>query len=221
MDFKFKDWFFRQYPDWHQNNDVNKDTNGEGTWQRYLQVVGLELDEEFIPYMENFLDVVDPFKADDKYLPLIAGILGSPPSIGSNDLYRKVLANAIAIYKVKGTKTSYEIFFNLLGINISIYEILPKKKITYDQPGVIYDASPSLLKYDSFCDYCTDYWIGYSDAADTTDPWVQNVVSQDKLDQVNNIICFLQPIHAKFKGMLKTTKVNQAMDVIITETHNP
>ena len=218
MTFKFKDWFFRQFPDWHQEYDVNKNSLGEGTFQRYLRIFGLELDEEFIPYLENWLDIIDLQKTDDKYLPLIADILGNPPSVGDNAVYRNILASFVAIYKVKGTKTSFKLFFNFLGLEAKIIEATPAIKITYDMPGVTYDKEPTMYTYDSFCDNCSGYWIGYHSVNDTSDPFVNNVVPQETLDKLNNIICFLQPINAKLLGMVKTIALEDLTELNISET---
>ena len=212
MAFIFKDWFFRQYPDDTQNNDVNKNELGEGTWQRYLRIYGLELDEEFVPYITNFLDIVDIQKTDDKYLPAISSILGSPPGFNNdNAIYRKILAYAIAIYKVKGTKRAYEIFLNLLGIDATIIEVTPRKKVTYDMPGITYDAQPTNWTYDSFCENCSGFYLALTNANNVP-------VDQATKDKLNNILCFLQPINASFKGFMQKTKFEEVLIPNVTET---
>ena len=193
----FKDWFFKEFPDFYQDNDVNKNVLGEGTFQRYLRTFGLELDEEMMPYIHNFMEIVDVQKCSEKFLPLIATILGSPPSFNSNnDLYRKVLAYALAVYKIKGTKKSYIIFLGILGLAITFVESTPAKKYTYDDDPIrLYDEEPTPNQYDSECDNCSEYWIGYSVSGGEVD--------QDILDAAESVLCFLQPINAKFKGWIK------------------
>jgi hypothetical protein len=205
----FKDWFFRQFPDYLQDSDVSKNINGEGTFQRYTQIFGMELDENFMTYFNNFLDIVDVVKTDDKYLPAVSYILGSPPSPDTNPVYRKILAYIISIYKVKGTKKAYQIFMNLLGLDIDIIEEVPQKKITYDMPGITYDHQPSNYLYDTFCDNCSGYYITYSSINDTTNPPLYNVVSQDTLDKMISVLCFLEPINAKFKGLIRAVRIRE------------
>lgn len=190
---EFKDWFFRQFPEHHQISDTYVDVKGEGLLQRYLRGFGMELDENFLPYIINFTDIIDLEKCDDKFLPLIGTILGNPPSIdGTHGTYRKILLYAIAIYKVKGTPQAYDIFSNLLGITTHIVEAIPLKKITYDDDSEpTYDMEPTAQEYDSECEYCSDYQIAY-----------EGVVAQETLDSFTKVICFLQPINAKFTGFI-------------------
>lgn len=196
---EFKDWFFKQFPEYHQNSDVNKNSQGEGTFQRYLQGFGLELDNEIMPYIHNFMDIVDIEKCDDKFLPLIATLLGNPPSFGPEaDLYRKVLSYALAIYKVKGTKLSYKIFLGILGLTISIIEEEPARKTIYDEvPPAKYDTGK---KYDSACANCSNYWITYNLGNEPVDP--------ELLVKAQKVICFLQPIHARFQGWVYSITIN-------------
>lgn len=197
----FKDWFFEVFPQWYQENDTNKNAQGEGLFQRYLQSFGLDLDEHVIPYIQNFLDIQDVLKCDDKFLPLIAELLGSPPSFGQDMTaeYRRLLATIIAIYKVKGTRRSFELYLNILGINLHFMQDLPKKKITYDQPGVKYDSGHI---YDSTCEYCSKYYLGYIvEPGEEMDP--------DLTGRAERILCFLQPIQAKFGGWRKVIKLSE------------
>jgi hypothetical protein len=186
----FRDWFFRQFPEYHQVNDSYKDINGEGLLQRYLRGFGVELDEEFIPYIDSFIDIIDLEKCDDKFLPLIAYLLGSPPNMdGTYATYRKLLLYAIALYKVKGTIQAYNIIANILGMSITIQEAIPAKKITYDD-----DSNPHYDEgfiYDSTCDNCSDYTIVYTGA-----------VPQETLDAFDKIRPFIEPINAHFAGFV-------------------
>jgi hypothetical protein len=209
---EFKDWFFQQFPGVYQESDINKNAAGEGTFQRYLQSVGLELDDEIMPYIHNFMNIVDVVECDDKFLPLIAGILGSPPSYGAdNDLYRKVLAYIVAIYKVKGTKLSYQILLGILGFTIRIIEETPAQKITYDQVGIKYDEDvPN--KYDSACDNCSGYYIAYN---------INNQpVDQDLLDLAESVLCFLQPINAEFLGFIYMIDIQDTYNYTLSDEIN-
>jgi hypothetical protein len=213
----FKDWFFQQFPDYIQDSDVNQNALGEGTWQRYLRGYGMELDESFMPYFDNFLDIVDVVKTDDKYLPLVSFILGSPPSPDTNATYRKILGYIISIYKIKGTKRAYQIFMNLLGVEIDIIEDMPNQKISYDMDGVIYDMLPTVYKYDSFCDNCSGYYITYTSTNDTTNPFIYNAVPADTLAKIISVLCFLQPINATFKGLIRAVRLKEGVDTNLTE----
>lgn len=190
---QFKNWIFAQLPAYFKDNDTYKDTNGKGLLERYLYAHGEEWDEEIIPYLTDFTNIIEPLVCDEKFLPLIGSILGYPPAIdGSNATYRKLLAYAVAIYKIKGTLKSYQILFSMLHMDIEIDEILPKKKITYDLPPYLYDETH---EYDSDCDNCGTYNIRYKFHAG------YGPINSDILKYIDNIICWLQPINAK-KGTL-------------------
>lgn len=185
----FKDFFYRQFPEQHQAEDPLKNGQGEGIWQRYLRTFGIELDENIKPFIDNFIDIIDLSLTDDKYLPLVGNILGDPPTTGDNSIYRKILAYATAIYKVKGTEQAYRILFNLLGMEIDefIYEV-PKQKITYDMPGVRYDEDP-IFTYDTECQMCSTFTIKYTSISG--DP-----ISPETLEEIENLVGFIQPINA-------------------------
>lgn len=201
----FKDWIFNQFPRYYQMNDTYKDGNGDGLWKRYLRVFGMELDENFVPYIDNFSDLFNILKCDDKFLPLIGAILGYPPSIdGTNETYRKVLAYAVAIYKIKGTANSFQILFNLLGLTINIIEDIPKKKVTYDADFFYDDGN----FYDSECDNCSGYWIQYySDVTLTT----------EQLAAITNIVNFLNPINAQFLGMVPVMNIEDILNITLND----
>lgn len=201
----FKDWIFNQLPKVHQVGDtLYKDVNGDGLLKRYLRVPGMELDANFMPFMDNFLNLIDLIQCDDKFLPLIGGILGYPPSIsGDNPTYRKVLAYAVAIYKVKGTLKSFQILFNLIGLDIDIKEAVPKKEVKYDlDPAAIYDNNNI---YDSDCDHCSGFWILWRPTANPCNIFNGDLgsFSASVLASINNIICFLTPINATYLGIIR------------------
>lgn len=202
---EFRDWLFNHLPKAYRDKDSYKDPNGEGVLKRYLRLYGLELDENFWPFMNNFIDLIDVMECDDKFLPLIGSILGYPPTINtSTDTYRKILLYAVAIYKIKGTKKSFQILFNLLGLEMDIIEDMPRKKIHYDKPFTYYDDE---WKYDSHCDYCSGYHIIYNSVNDNCITGTMYNVPKAVLNSIPNIICFLNPINATFLGLIRRYKI--------------
>lgn len=190
----FETYFFELLPYYFKKNDSYKDENDEGLLERYLKIFGLELDQEVTPWIENLLDIVDIKYTDDKYLPLLSGILGFIPSFGLST-YRKILAYAIAIYKCKGTILSYKILFNILGYQVTVIEQVPKRKTLYDS-GFIYDEIiPE--QYDTECQRCSYYflilWPNDNPPTFEITPEITALVKQ-----VTN---FLEPINAKFGGL--------------------
>jgi len=191
--------------------DNYNDINGDPLLKRYLKNYEDELDEGFLPFIDNFLDLINVLTVDPKYLSLLAYTLGSPPSYGSNEqLYRLILAYAVEIYKIKGTKQSYVLLFNLLGVQIDIEEQIPSKGTRYDT-DVHYDDDP-VEHYDVECDYCSGYWIIYL-----------SPIPENFLNKVTNLICFLEPINARFVGLVDGTGGgdDEVQEYILTELNIP
>lgn len=141
---QFKDYLFGLLPSFFKENDTYKDTNDEGLLERYLRNFGLEIDGEVMNRIEDYLTQVDPLVCDEKFLNHIAYALGNPPDITSSVAeYRKFLIYSLAIYKIKGTRRSYEILFNLLGLNVFIKEEYIDD-VLYDN-AEIYDKGAILI----------------------------------------------------------------------------
>lgn len=206
----FKDWLWDKLPGYFKKEDTYLDTNKEGILQRYLRNFGMELDEGIKPFIDNFMDLVDAMKCSSSLLPNLSFILGLPPNIDNTDLtYRKVLAYAVAIYRIKGTIASYKALFNLLGLSIQIIEDDPTKIPIYDDnPVLIYDAS-IINRYDSTT-YCSTYSIYYNGQDNiVVDPLI--------LDLAQGMICFLQPINTKLKSLYNRLEIKEDYPLLVTE----
>jgi hypothetical protein len=137
-------------------------------------------------------------------------ILGLPPSVDNNFIvYRRVLAFAVGIYKIKGTAKSYELLFDLLGLKIKIQQDTPDNAVTYDS-GFFYDDQRT---YDFDCATCSEYTILYYDPNNPLDP-----VDPAILQKFSDVICFLEPINAKLKGYVRTLYLEDIFDLTIEDT---
>jgi hypothetical protein len=123
-------------------------------------------------------------------------------------VYRRVLAYAVAIYKIKGTAKSYELLFNLLGLNIKIQEELPALAVQYDS-NFIYDDGKT---YDEDCATCSYYTILYYDPTDPLNP-----VPPEILLKFDLVICFLEPINARLRGYVRTLYIEDTFDLTIND----
>lgn len=206
-------WFLYCLNDYFFEEDTNKDIYGEGTLTRYLGMLGSEIDENIVPYIECLLNIVDAQTADSKFLNHLAEVLGSPPNITFDEQsFRNLLTYIISIYKVKGTRKSYELFFGLLGYNIQLIELPINENInSYDKEGK-YDTT---LNYDSdSCQSCSEYDIILL-PKDSNKP-----LTKDVLDRVMRAIELNEPINAKLRNLKMgyvfedSVKVNILEDVI-------
>lgn len=207
----FKSWITKLLPGYVLEQDSYKDYQNKGLVVRYLENMGEEIDTGLYPFIVDFMDLFDALKCDSKFLGHLSFILGLPPSIDDSfDTYRKVIAYAISIYKVKGTKNSYQLLFNLIGLNIDIIEEIPSRQVNYDE-GFIYDGDGvNAVHYDDDCDNCSYYSIIYNDIAN---PF--SIVPQEILDLFTNIINFLEPINAKLRSIIRRLYLTQAFNLNI------
>lgn len=210
MAFTFKSWIINLFPRYFHQNDSYKNYEGKGFFVRYLESFGEEFDEEIYPFVANFMDLFDTIKTPDRLLGHLSFILGIPPTVDNNfTVYRRVLAFAVQLYKIKGTAKSYELLFDLLGLKIKIQEEVPANAVVYDA-GFIYDDSKV---YDFDCATCSYYSILYYDPNNPLQP-----VSQTILDKFSLVICFLEPINSKLRGYVRTLYLEDTFDLNIEDT---
>lgn len=212
----FKDWLFSRFPDIYTNQDTYIDSNGEGLFKRYLRNFGMELDENIKSYIDNFVTLFDPMQCPTTLLPALSFILGEPISVDNTEAtFRKLLKYAVRLYKVKGTIVSYQMLFNLIGLEIAIIEDVPGKPLTYDDdPIVIYDDPTGIKLYDTGCDNCSGYSIAYNAS---NEPLNIAAVDSAILAIATSIIPFIQPINAKLDGFIKRLNISEVMPINITE----
>lgn len=222
--------FFSKLPNYYKIHDTYKDNNDQGLLERYLSIFDLEIDNEVKPLIDNYLDNIDPFTIDPKYLTTLGYTLGSPPDLhGSNADYAKLLAYIISVYKIKGTLKAYQLLFALLGYNVSIIEYAPDEEFLFDD-GNLFDDDP-LPFYDAGCPCCSDYSIVVNvllnSGGNCTDP---NNTSIDNtiLPTFIAIVEFNQPINANLLSIISGGLVceeveycyNDAVTLTVTDPEN-
>lgn len=203
-------WFMYCLNEYFYSEDTNKDMYGDGTLTRYLSVMGAEIDENVIPYIECFLNMVDAQTTDPKFLNILAEVLGSPPNITySEEAFRNLLTYIVSIYKIKGTKKSYELFFALLGYDIELVELPPRDKTNlYDDNG-LYDTN---LIYDNdSCQTCSQYDIVLFPRD------INRELTKDIMDRIMRAIELNEPINAKLRHLKMGYNFNDDVRVDIQE----
>lgn len=216
MQFDFSRFFFSLFPNFHKENDTNKDINDRGLLERYLDVPSEELEDNFKPMAENYLEIVDMQACDPKFLNHIAYALGNPPDVVNNEtLYRRLLQEIVTVFKIKGTIPSYQILFNLLGYSITITEY-PCDKVLYDDGVHTYDDGISF--YDKYCCTCSEYSIAFSNYLnDCSDPTTFSPLSQTILDNLYKIIFYIEPINAKLRDLTYLLKICEELNFCMPE----
>jgi hypothetical protein len=201
MAFSFRDWIFNRFPYFYKAEDTYKDGAGEGLWERYCRNYGLELDEEIVPELEDYLDILEPLTTDSKFLNHIAYRLGNPPDIFNDEsIYRRLLTIVFSIYKIRGTSRSYELLFALLGFSVTPIANFPEDLLyddghEYDEP----DTFGEILQYDQVCDNCVEYSLLISAIEGCYNPESEIDFASIFANMVlfQKLACFIEPINAK------------------------
>ena len=214
---KFRTWLFEQLPDYFHSEDTYKDQNGKGIFQRYLEALGEEYDEELVDKLENFLNILDPISTDEKFLPHIAYTKGNAPDLGfDNQTYRAYLNNLVSIYQIKGTRESYVLLFRLLGYNLTLLLTFFQEDVRYDEE-IVYDDEEL---YDMSCNSCVEYTIFLSSLeADCQNPQDFELLQFDAelMAKFKKIACFIEPINAKLRGIYPAIPICETAEVAFTE----
>jgi len=243
----FNNWFFDRFPHWHKRNDTYKDSNGRGIWERYLSIFGQDLDEVTMPLLRNGGDIVNPEissdllgsiltpgeQVDDKFLNLIAQTLAYPPhrNIYSNPdniqteikLYRNLLSMTASLIKIRGTARALEIWGNLLGLNLTVYELggLNTRYDIVDWDSTIEDLlGEHIITYDTDCELCGQYVVAISQSVCGVNTSVD--ITEELLEILKRAICYNEPINAKLGAIIPQTtfcdEVNKCSDEKLTFT---
>lgn len=194
---KFAEYIFGLFPHYYKQYDSYK-IGGKGLLERFLETLGGELDDETMKFLdednnEYYLNNLDPLLADINLLPHLMDELSNPPKIlTDNTSYRKLLKYIVSLYKIRGTKRSYVLYFELLGFTIDLIEHAPDPIIPYIYDSIfIYDNG---VLYDSVgCIYCSDYSIIIQG---------NYVITQAIINQIALIISFNEPINARMLNMI-------------------
>lgn len=194
----FETWLFSQFPSRYKKLDSYKDANNQGLLERFLKAHGMELDENFIPFIEQLGTILSVKDCDNKFLPLLGSTLGGLPVIDNLPAtYRRILGSAIEIYKSKGTVYSFTLLFNILGYECEIVETVPLRKTTYDA-NFLYDDSN---KYDQGCERCSDFRI-YLRPVDNS-LYGSFTITDEITAWALSIVELLKPIDCTYTGVFK------------------
>lgn len=207
----FYNFFKGILPPYFIENDTYKDANGDGLLNRYLTIFGEEIDEELIPKIECYLNIIDSQISDSKFITHLSDVLGNPPDIFLDDtMYRNLLSYIVSVYKIKGTKKAYELFFSILGFDIELIEIPPGDDVVYYDKLNIYDDGKI---YDQkLCQPCSMYDIIFYPHNQRDVNITPNIIQR-----LRDAIAFNEPINATLRHLIFKATISDTIGVDITE----
>ena len=214
---RFGETLFLNLPDYFHINDSYKDSEGRGLLQRIFQIIGDEIDQEITPEIDCYLRIIDAQVCEDRFLIPLSDSLGNPPDIfGDDDMYRNLLSYICSVYKIKGTKKAYQLFFSLMGFNIDLIEIEPEgvtPEARYDNFGN-YDSIDPKATYDQdFCKQCSQYDLILYQVIDSGLVWDESLYNR-----VLSAIKFNEPINARLRNLIFAVPINDNIIATTTDT---
>lgn len=171
--------------------DPDKDSDGKGTLQRFVETLAQDWDETVINVLFTLLDsTLIPKTVKNKFIPYLEKQLGVKPIHSSLVIRRRVLQRLIEIYKNKGNLRSYQLIFNALGFdNVEILQAGIDfgfdSSITLDHEVRTFDLGR--------CHKCKYYKLKL----------IGNVtIDSAMFAAINNALDIVQPIYAKLYGIV-------------------
>lgn len=171
--------------------DINKDANGKGTHERFVELYGKYLDENVLPLVEDLpTNLLDPFTCYVKYLKNLEEEKGVELKLYNVDMdlwRRNTLKYIHRWYEIRGTHKCLQLLLKMLGFDSVINEVYGTygldSAITFDDPVRVFDLK---------CAGCSSFSIDLT--GDVT-------ITNEVLNAVREAIAFNLPINAKLSGV--------------------
>ena len=171
--------------------DANKNAENKGTLERYCELIGEDLDENLIPFIDDAHDnLIVPLTMLQRY------IADREISLGNNVLFlgtddpmrRRIIKHWHKYVQAKGTLTSYNAMFAMLGITAVINENLSRGG--FDSPTT-FDSDTRPTFDSGRCRPCTEYNIVLAGPP----------LSIEIYNAILSIVLFNEPINARLTNI--------------------
>ena len=183
--FTVREKIFNLFGSYEKSVDINKDANDKGTYERFVEVCGKQIDELCTPLVEDLVaNNIDPLTAYLKYYIYLEYTRGIGLNLYDTQEWRKrVLKYIHRWYEIRSTKRCYTLMFKMIGLDVVITEYFGT--YGFDSPMTFDD---DLRVFDLKCSPCSSYDLTLTG---TVPP------SAELDNAINEIIIFNQPINGK------------------------
>lgn len=180
--------------------DPNKDVNGKGTLQRFVEMLAGYLDTDVLPMARGMVKrVVDPYTMDAKYLDFMMSYYGYDEKnrtlyMGDSEAIKRALVKIMPkLLTIRGTKRALDLLFGMLGMTVTIEE--RSWDFGFDSPTT-FDSD-----YRSFDSFEKDYTYF---AITVTGPLT---MTDELLEIIRSIIIFNAPINGMWYSLIYNGEV--------------
>ncbi len=196
----FKDKIFSLFGSFEKLTDSNKNVDGKGSLERYIEAYGDDIDTNIIALIENLnQNLIDPELSFARFLDYseeTRGVLPLDFTRGENAtqadnewMRRRILRHIEKLTLIKGTRKVYDVLFRLIAptiTTVTIQEYFTESQFDVDS------FDDSALFDSSICSECPEYSIDI-----VTNPVI--VPSADTIKSIQSIVKFNHPIDSKIK----------------------
>lgn len=138
--YKYKDNIFSLFGKRFKTDDINKDAEGKGFFERFNEIFGSDIDNFIKPKIENLVqNLINPETFETRLFEFKIKSFGVNYTYNyTNIQIRKVMMYWLSWHKMRGTKRGLKSMLYFLGFDSVTYE----KDVTYggyDTLGVSYD----------------------------------------------------------------------------------
>ena len=146
----FKAYVFTHlFPIYYKENDTYKDEEGKGILERFIDSCTGYIDDNIMPDIDNFMDLLDVEKTPElflnyfweyfDYIPYAYGVLTRGEPYTKENVYkwlnssegfpkadtRKILKYAISLFKIRGTEDFFTVLGRFYGVRFKFDLVLP------------------------------------------------------------------------------------------------
>lgn len=146
----FKDYVFTHlFPIYYKENDTYKNEEGKGILERFIDSCTGYIDDNIMPDIDNFMDLLDVEKTPElflnyfweyfDYIPYAYGVLTRGEPYTKENVYkwlnspegfpkadtRKILKYAISLFKIRGTEDFFTVLGRFYGVRFKFDLVLP------------------------------------------------------------------------------------------------
>jgi len=199
-----KDKIFKLFGSYEKRLDSNKDSNGKGTLERYMEAYGDDIDTNIIPLIENLVqNLFDPERLLTRFIDynehakgvgsLFLTVNSSQPNAQAQMewMRRRILKHIEKFHLIKGTQLCYKLLIRLFDPSVQTVTITEYFKENRYDSNKEYDNN---YNYDtSICAECPEYSIDIATQNTSSMP------TADFIKSLKTIISYNHPIDCKIR----------------------
>lgn len=178
--------------------DPNKNSQGAGTLQRYMEVFGHDIDANVTPLITDMVSkVIDPYTAEDKYIQYMSSFWGYDERnrtlyMGEDPAMQRALVKIMPrLLGIRRSKQALTLLFGMLGMT---YVGIEEDLVSHG-----FDSGTTL---DSDTRRLDSYETDYTSFGIVLDAPEGTILTDDLMEIIRSIVAFNMPINARWDYLI-------------------